>query len=52
VIIFLFLNLKKLKIIIKINPTHLIDIEQQNKKKTTTKIQNNNAKLITITTKV
>ena len=51
-IIFLILNLKKLKIIIKINPTNLIDIEQQNKKKTTTKIQNNNAKLITITTKV
>ena len=51
-IIFLILNLQKLKIIIKINPKHLIDIEQQNKIKTTTKIQNNNAKLITITTKV
>jgi len=58
VIIFLILNLKKkyskwnkLKIIIKINPTHLnIEIEKQNWKKT--KIQQNNAKIITITTKI
>ena len=46
----IILNFKKVKIIIKINPTHLIEIEQQNQKKTT-KIQQNNAKLITITTK-
>jgi hypothetical protein len=38
-----------------ITPTHLIEIEQQNekkKKKATTKIQQNNAKVITITTKI
>jgi hypothetical protein len=38
-----------------ITPTHLIEIEQQNEKKkekATTKIQQNNAKVITITTKI
>jgi hypothetical protein len=49
----IILNLQKFQMIIKINPTHLIEIEKQNwKEKKTTKIQQNNAKLITIKTKI
>ena len=58
-IIFLILDFQKkyskwnkFKIIIKTNPTHLIKIEQQNCIKKTTKIQKNNVKIITITTKI
>ena len=45
----IILNLQKFKILIKTNPTHLIEIENFFKK---TKIQQNNAKIITITTKI
>jgi hypothetical protein len=44
------LNLQKFKIIIKINPTYLIEIEQQNWKQIT-KIHQNNENIISITTK-
>jgi len=47
------INSQKFKIIFKINPTHLTEIEQQiRKKKTTTKIQEINENIITITAKI
>jgi hypothetical protein len=45
------INSQKFKIIFKINPTHLTEIEQQIKKKTT-KIQEINENIITITAKI
>ena len=46
------LNLWKWKIIIKINPTHLIEIEKTKLKNKQLKIQKNNGKIIIIATKI